>query len=307
MRELSHMVTAAESGRTVKSLALKALRLSQGQFSSLKFQGGIWVDGAPARATERLREGQVLSARLQDAGQKIAPAAIPISIPWQDGDYLIVEKPAPLPTLPSCHQAGPTLENALYAALECPGNFVFRPVNRLDKGTSGLMAVALNAHAQQLLQRQLHSPGFIREYLAVCEGHPPQESGVIDAPIGLAGEGVRREVRMDGKTAVTHYRLVVQTAERSVLRLRLETGRTHQIRVHLRHLGCPIVGDYLYGRECPALPGRFALHACFLAFDHPLTGQRVALESPLPEALAALMRPAQREANAQDTFIQPFT
>ena len=101
MRELSHMVTAAESGRTVKSLALKALRLSQGQFSSLKFQGGIWVDGAPARANERLREGQVLSARLQDAGQKIAPAAIPISIPWQDGDYLIAEKPAPLPTLPS--------------------------------------------------------------------------------------------------------------------------------------------------------------------------------------------------------------
>ena len=173
MRELSHMVTAAESGRTVKSLALKALRLSQGQFSSLKFQGGIWVDGAPARANERLREGQVLSARLQDAGQKIAPAAIPISIPWQDGDYLIAEKPAPLPTLPSCHQAGPTLENALYAALGCPADFVFRPVNRLDKGTSGLMAVALNAHAQQLLQRQLHSPGFIREYLAVCEGHPP--------------------------------------------------------------------------------------------------------------------------------------
>lgn len=290
MRELKHTVTAAESGRTVKSLALRELRLSRSQFSSLKFQSGIQVDGVPVRADMRLQAGQVLSAVLRDTGCAIFPAPqIRINIPWRDTDYLIVEKPAPLPTLPSAHQSGPTLENALYAALDCPADFVYRPVNRLDKGTSGLMAVALNAHAQQLLQKQLHSEGFVREYLAVCQGCPAEDAGVIDAPIGLAGEGVRRMVRPDGKRAVTHYQVVTKTEKRALLRLRLETGRTHQIRVHLQHLGCPIVGDYLYGREFPALPGRFALHACFLAFEHPLTHRRIAAQSPLPPPLAALL------------------
>lgn len=290
MREIKHVVSQAEAGRTVKSLALKALQLSRGQFSRLKFQGNIRVDGVPARADVRLAAGQELSARLMDEGQPIVPyVQATLSIPWQDEDYWIIEKPAPMPTMSSCHQSGPTLENVLYAALQEPEGFVFRPVNRLDKGTSGLMAVARNAHAQQLLQKQLHSEAFIREYLAICEGRPPQDAGVIDAPIGMVGQGVRREVRADGKPAVTHYRVLAQTEQRTLLRLRLETGRTHQIRVHLQHLGCPIAGDYLYGKPLDALPGRFALHACFLSFHHPLTGKTIALESALPPSLAGLL------------------
>ena len=289
MPRTKHLVLEAEEGRTVKSIALKEMRLSRGFFSSLKFQGGILLDGKQAKADERVLAGQVLTAVWEDAkGTILAPCQAAFSIAYRDEWYLILDKPAPLPTLCSARQQGPTLENALYARLNCPDNYVFRPVNRLDKGTSGLMAAAMDAHAQQLLQRQLHTGSFLREYLAVCEGHMPEESGVIDLPIGK-GMGVRREVTPDGQKAVTHYRVEREGERRSLLRLWLETGRTHQIRVHLSHLGCPIVGDYLYGQEDERLSGRFALHSCKISFLHPFTGATVRRESPLPNELESLL------------------
>ena len=290
MRALRHTVTPEENGRTVKSIALREMRLSRGQFSHLKFSGGVWLNGRPAHADARLEAGQILEIILRDEdAAPLIPWHVPLSLPYADEDFFVIDKPAPLPTLCSARQTGPTLENALYAYLHCPADYVFRPVNRLDKGTSGLLAVARNAHAQQLLQKQLHTGAFVREYLAVCRGAPPEKAGVIDLPIGKAMEGVRREIRPDGQRAVTHYRVEEERAGLSLVRLRLDTGRTHQIRVHLTALGCPIVGDYLYGSEDPRLPGRFALHAAYIRFLHPITGKKIALVSPLPEALRALL------------------
>ena len=289
MPSLEHIVSPEEAGRTVKSIALKEMRMSRGQFSSLKFSGGLTLDGNPVRADARLQAGQTLRAQWRDqAALSLTPYAVPFEIPYQDAHYLIVDKPAPLPTLCSAHQEGPTLENALYARLDCPQDYVFRPVNRLDKGTSGLLAVALDAHAQQLLQRQLHTDAFVREYAAVCGGRLPEREGIIDLPIAK-GDGVRREIRPDGLSAVTHYRVEKEGNAWSLTRLRLETGRTHQIRVHLAALGCPIVGDYVYGEADSRLPGRFALHACGIRFEHPFTGEIVQAESPLPPELGALM------------------
>ena len=290
MPVLTHEITEAETGRTVKSIALKEMRLSRGWFSSLKFNGGIRLDGESVRADQRVQAGQILSAQWEETqGTSLTPYEAPLRIPWQDEHYFVIDKPAPLPTLCSARQEGATLENVLFSYLKCPENYLFRPVNRLDKGTSGLLAVAKDAHAQQLLQRQLHTETFIREYLAVCEGHLPHSEGVIDLPIAEAGEGVKREIRPDGKRAVTHYRVEQETDTRSLLRLRLETGRTHQIRVHLAAMNCPIVGDYLYGKPHPDLPGRFALHACFLQFCHPFTGETVSVSSPLPQTLENLL------------------
>lgn len=291
MRLLRHTVAPEEAGRTVKSVALKEMHLSRGQFSHLKFSGGVRLNGRPAHADVRLQAGQTLEILLRDEdAAALIPWDLPLSIPYADEDYWVIDKPAPLPTLCSARQTGPTLENALYAHLRCPPDYVFRPVNRLDKGTSGLLAAARNAHAQQLLQKQLHTGAFVREYLAVCRGAPPEKAGVIDLPIGKAGEGVRREIRSDGRRAVTHYRVEEEAAGLTLLRLQLDTGRTHQIRVHLATLGCPIVGDWLYGGgDDPRLPQRFALHAAFLRFVHPLTGKEIALASPLPEALRALL------------------
>ena len=286
---LEHTVSGEEAGRTVKSVALKEMRLSRGLFSSLKFSGGLTLDGNPVRADARLQAGKVLRAEWREqAALILTPYPVPFEIPYQDDHYLIIDKPAPLPTLCSARQEGPTLENALYARLNCPEDYVFRPVNRLDKGTSGLLAVARDTHAQQLLQRQLHTDAFVREYLAVCRGHLPQKEGTIDLPIAK-GDGIRREVRQDGIRTVTHYRVEKVTEAYSLVRLRLETGRTHQIRVHLAALGCPIAGDYVYGEADPRLPGRFALHACGLRFVHPFTGEGIRAESPLPQELKTLM------------------
>lgn len=287
---ITHQITEAEAGRTVKSIALRELRLSRSRFSSLKFSGGICLDGEPALADQRVLAGQKLSAQWEETrGISLTPYEAPLCIPWQDAHYFVIDKPAPLPTLCSARQEGPTLENILYSHLHCPKDFLFRPVNRLDKGTSGLLAVAKDAHSQQILQRQLHTDSFIREYLAVCEGHPTASEGVIDLPIAEAEEGIKRIICSDGKRAVTHYRVERETETRSLLRLRLETGRTHQIRVHLSAIGCPIVGDYLYGQPHPTLPGRFALHACHLQFRHPFTSETISVSSPLPEALKNLL------------------
>ena len=293
---ISRRITEAEAGRTVKSIALKEMRLSRSRFSSLKFSGGIRLDGEPVHADRQVRAGQTLTLQWTEEG---APAPMSceasLTIPWQDQYFLVIDKPAPLPTLGSAHQDGATLENALFTRLGCPDPYMFRPVNRLDKGTSGLLAVARDAHSQQLLQRQLHTDAFIREYLAVCQGHLPLSGGVIDLPIGKAGEGVKREIRPDGKRAVTHYRVERETENRSLVRLRLETGRTHQIRVHLAAMNSPILGDYLYGKPHPALPERFALHACFLQFSHPFTGETVSVSSPLPDRLKAVFYGGEQE------------
>lgn len=265
------------------------MHISHSQFSSLKFKGGVQVDGRVARADERLQQGQVVSILLEDEAASIVPYYVPLSILYMDEDYFIVDKPAPLPTMSSIHQQGPTLENALFAHLGCPENYVFRPVNRLDKGTSGLMAVARNAHAQQLLQRELHTDVFVREYLAVCEGEMAEDGGVIDLPILDPVKGIKRIISPDGRPARTYFQVEGRANGKTLLRLRLETGRTHQIRVHLSHMGHPILGDFLYGQENGALPGRFGLHSCYIRFVHPITKDEVIVNSPLPREIQALL------------------
>ena len=285
------IIPPALEGRTVRQAAMGGLRLSNGQFKRAKFHGALMVDGAPVLADRRVRAGDHL---LIDVPEAVAPPPepfqIPLRVPYEDAHFWMIDKPAPLPSSSSQKKEGPTLENALYAYAGCPEGFVYRPVNRLDKGTSGLMLAARTAHAQHLLQRLLHGSEFIREYLAVVEGAPPRDRGVIDLPIGKAdGATIRREVRADGKPARTYYRVLETRGDRSLLRLRLETGRTHQIRVHLCALGCPVAGDFLYGTELDDLPGRFALHSALVRLRHPVTGEWIERESPLPSALSALL------------------
>ena len=289
MRLLEFLITEKEAGRTVKSIARQEMHLSSTQFKSLKYKGGIQVDGRIARADERLQPGKRVVICFLDEGSPVMPYDLPLIIPYQDDDFFIVDKPAPLPSISSVHQQGATLENALFSHLGCPENYVYRPVNRLDKGTSGLMAVARNAHAQQCLQKMLHSDAFIREYLAVCEGEMREDTGVIDLPILDPETGIRRVIDPSGRPARTHFQALQRKNNRTLLRLRLETGRTHQIRVHLSYLGYPITGDFLYGSEHPALPGRFALHSCLIRFQQPITKNEVIVNSDLPIEIQALL------------------
>lgn len=283
--------TPAMDGQTLRYIVLYHLGLSNGQFKRAKFHGSILVDGSPALANQRLSAGQLLVLDVPEADSAVPePYPLPLTIPYEDEYFMMVDKPAPLPSASSAKQPAPTLENAVYACLGCPKPFVYRPVNRLDKGTSGLMLVAKTAHAQHLLQQQLHSDSFVREYLAVTEGCPPIGEGLIDLPIAKADSAsIKREIRPDGKPARTYYRVLEQRTARALLRLRLDTGRTHQIRVHLSALGCPVCGDFLYGTELTVLPGRFALHSARCAVRHPVTGAWIERESPLPGALNQLL------------------
>lgn len=278
-------------GAAIRNAATGIMGLSSRQFKRCKFQGEIRLDGELVHADARLHAGQRLwlYAPERDVPQPEA-SEIPLTVYYEDEHLLIVDKPAPLPSASSQRQTGATLENVVYAHLGCPEGFVYRPVNRLDKGTSGLMVVAKEAHAQHLLQKLLHTDQFQRTYLAVAEGTLPDCEGCIDLPIAKEdAASIRRIVHPDGKEARTFYKVEAVANGRSLIRLKLDTGRTHQIRVHLSALGCPICGDFLYGTELPELPGRFALHSTAIRLWHPLKNCWLTYESPLPDALAALL------------------
>lgn len=290
MPEYVLLIPAEMDGMKVRHAALQGLHMSSSQYKRAKFQGQITLDDEKAMADAIVRAGQTLRITVPEKESPSPHAAqIPLHIVYEDEWLWVIDKPAPLPSAVSTRSDAPTLQNALFAYLNEPEGFVYRPVNRLDKGTSGLMIVARNAHSQQMLQRMLHTEDFVREYLAVADGCPPQEEGWIDLPIRKCdGATIRREVHPDGKEARTHYQ-VLEKGERSLLRLRLDTGRTHQIRVHMSHLGCPVAGDFLYGCEHAALPGRFALHSCMIRLLHPVTGRRMEWETDVPDVFLKLV------------------
>lgn len=291
MRTLTYIIPPEDDGRLIKRIIRGKMGVSHRQFSDLKQRHGFLLDGEPVLANHVVAAGQTITLHMLDEESgKAAWDDTPVNVIYEDEDIIVINKDAPLACQSSEKQPENTLENRLmYRYRETP--FVFRPVNRLDKGTSGLMVAAKHAHAQNILQEQLHSDSYVREYLAVVEGCPEEAEGEINAPIRKAeGATVKREVAEDGRPSVTLYRTVEKGSEFSLVRLRLLTGRTHQIRVHMAHIGHPVAGDFLYGTEDERLPGRFALHSHYLSIVHPMTGERMEFTAPLPEALSALLR-----------------
>ena len=291
MRVLTAVVPAHREGATARSFLQRDLGLTYHQVSRLKAWQGLKVNQAPVHTDFRLTAGDRIEVILADPERPAVPAEdLPVRIVWEDADLCVIDKPAPLPCQATPRQPSGTLENRLAWHYRADKGFVFRPLNRLDKGTSGLMAAAKHAVACSRLQAQLHTDSFAREYLAIVEGSL-RGSGRIELPIAKAdGASIRRVVDVSrGQWAATDFCSLGAFGRRSLIRLRLLTGRTHQIRVHLSHIGHPIVGDFLYGTETDELPGRFALHSCRLSFTHPFTGEVVSLDSPLPEELRRLI------------------
>lgn len=297
MRQIEYLAAPEDDGRELKRVIRSRLGVSHRQLGALKAAGSLFLNGEAARANALVHAGDRVSLSLPDEEVGAAePCEGPVDIVYEDEDLMVINKEAPLACQSSDRQPKHSLENRLAYLYEARGEpFLFRPVNRLDRGTSGLMVAAKHAHAQNLLQEQLHSPDFVREYLAVLAGSPPCAQGVVDAPIGKAdGATVRRCIRPEaegGKPSRTEYRVLAQQEERTLVRLRLQTGRTHQIRVHMQSLGCPVFGDFLYGQEDARLPGRFALHSAYLRLLHPLSGRELVFTQPLPDELARLIEP----------------
>ncbi len=260
---------------------------------------GVTLDGRPSRTDALVREGQVLGLHLLDNGRStsIAPEPGPLSIVFEDEHVLILDKPAGLVVHPSRGHFTSTLCNFVAHHLESQGaSAIPHPVNRLDRETSGLVVFAKHAHAQNILQAQLHTGSFERSYLAVCEGSFAQMAGVVDAPIArLKDEYGSFGISPDGKRAVTRYRVLAhfpqpsdEGASLSAIQLELETGRTHQIRVHMSHVGHPLLGDSAYGSPS-ALIDRCALHSWKLQLTHPITKARLGFSAVPPEDIASLL------------------
>ena len=287
---LESVVLPADDGRKIKFYVRGAMGVSYGQFASLKMREGMRVNGVPVHANYILRTGDRVEVAIEETGSSLAePVAGEVDVRYEDDALMILNKPASLACQSSSRNAAPALENFLMA--KYGDGFVFRPLNRLDKGTSGLMCAAKNAHAYQLMQRTLHTGDYLRQYLAVVCGRL-EGSGVVDAPIAKEDAAtVRRVVDFEkGKPAVTRWESQGVFGEYSLVRLTLETGRTHQIRVHMAHLGHPVAGDFLYGTELACLPGRFALHSARIRLTHPMTGEVLEITSPLPEELQNLLQ-----------------
>lgn len=287
---LESVVLPADDGRKIKFYVRGAMGVSYGQFASLKMREGMRVNGVPVHANYILRTGDRVEVAIEETGSSLAePVAGEVDVRYEDDALMILNKPAPLACQSSSRNAAPALENFLMARYGA--GFVFRPLNRLDKGTSGLMCAAKNAHAYQLMQRTLHTGDYLRQYLAVVCGRL-EGSGVVDAPIAKEdAASVRRVVDYEkGKPAVTRWESQGIFGDYSLVRLTLETGRTHQIRVHMAHLGHPVAGDFLYGTELACLPGRFALHSARIRLTHPMTGEVLEITSPLPEELQNLLQ-----------------
>lgn len=282
---------------------------SRARIQRLIDAGQVLLDGQPARARYLLRVGQTIEIhwRPEDDGVTVRPEPIPLDVVFEDEWLLVVDKPAGLVVHPTpTHNGGTLVHGLLYRWQGHPhGLDPLRPgiVHRLDKDTSGLMVVAKDPHTLAALGRQFHQRTVFKEYWAAVWGIPHVRSGTIDAPI--ARDPVHRKrmrvVRQGGRAARSSYSLLSHRHPISWLAVFPETGRTHQIRVHLAHIGHPIVGDTVYGRARKLPPGvtvgRQALHAAALKFTHPVTGVELAFRSPLPVDLEALWNYCAGESN----------
>ena len=277
--------------------------------------GRVRVDGHVRRSKDRLRGGETieLSVVAEPAMPAVRPQAIELSVVHEDTDLLVVDKPAGLVVHPGAGNPDGTLQNALVHKVP---ELVTVPragiVHRLDKDTTGLMVVARSLTAHTALVAALQRRAIRREYLAIVTGHIVA-GGKVDLPIGRhPTDRTRMAVREGGRPAVTHYRVLARFGHHSLLRLELESGRTHQIRVHMAHIGHPLLGDPVYGGRlrlpasiskdlAEALQGfrRQALHAVRLGLMHPVTGQALVFEAAPPADMAALLVLLEREARAE--------
>lgn len=242
-------------------------------------QNGIMLNGLHIRTIDTVKTGDIISLSMSDERRLDANCEIKVPVVYEDDDVVVFDKPVDMPVHPSIKHQGDTLGNCFSAMYP---DLTFRPVNRLDKDTSGLCAVAKNAHAANLLQGTLKKV----YYAAVC-GKLTQ-GGRIDAPIGRSGDSIiKREVRSDGQRAITEYTIIKGNEDYTLLRVLLHTGRTHQIRVHFSHIGYPLAGDDFYGGSVKDITHQ-ALHCGELEFTSPVTGEKISVISPLREDIEAI-------------------
>ncbi len=307
MTEFKHVVTKEEDGAEVRDLIRRHFDFSSRLRGRIKREKRVFLNGRSVEGFRRAKAGDLLSISLPEDRSHFAAEDIPIYPVFEDKSLLLLNKQPGVTVHPTKGHTHGTIANGLMTYMSehagQNGNpFKIRFVNRLDMDTSGLLIVAKNAYVQNDIVQQMKKDHIAKEYVALVCGLISEESGTIDLPIGHPDpDSPCRGVCEDGAPSVTHYQVLERfdaaadpAAESAspaftLVRLRLATGRTHQIRVHMSHIGHPVVSDSLYGSPCPDLIGRQALHAASLRFIHPVTKKELQIEAPLPSDMCSAL------------------
>ena len=293
-RNIDYIIDEDSAGLRVEQF-LRRKRYSGQNLSEIKrMPKSILVNGVHYYMRQELSKGDHLQVRICETknSEKIPPTNLPLDIIYEDEDLLVLNKPAGMPIHPSLNNYTNSMANALAYYYQSQGKpFIFRCCNRLDRDTSGLTIVSKHLVSGSILSDMTKYREVHREYLAIARGSVTPSEGTIQAPLGRKGGTIiERTVDWEhGEDAVTHYKVVKEANGHSLVSLRLETGRPHQIRIHMKYLGYPLIGDYLYNPDMEYMT-RQALHSHHMEFTHPITGEHMSFTAPLPEDMARVMQ-----------------
>ncbi len=292
--KFKYILTCEDEGKEIKRLIKEKIVLSSRLKTKLKNNGCIKLNGIPAAGYMKPKQGDLLTVEFPDEISHFEPENIPINVIYEDEDLLIINKQPGIVVHPTKGQPAHTMVNGIMKyMLDTDQRFKIRLINRLDMYTSGVLLVAKNAFAQEEISKQMRNDLTRKEYLCAVHGDFESDEGEINLPIGRpSADDVTRAVMEKGKPSLTKYRVIKKfqygSRKISLLRVRLMTGRTHQIRVHMSHIGHPVVGDDLYGGEFPMLIERQALHSASFAFLHPIKKQKMEVHAPAPPDIERL-------------------
>ncbi|NLM34009.1 MAG: RluA family pseudouridine synthase [Clostridiales bacterium] len=290
---LEFEIKEEDSGRKLRDYLKTEIGLSTRLMRGAAVDGRIRIRNQRVKLNYTLEAGDIIKIELsKEENQDIEPEKMDLDIVYEDDDILVVNKPPFTVVHPTRSHPTGTLANGVLHHFRSKGeNCIVRLVSRLDRDTSGLIIIAKNQYSHMFLAKEMERNTLIKGYTAVVWGNLKEKEGTINEPIYRpTDDSIKRVVDPRGQESITHYEVIESLKEADVVRLRLETGRTHQIRVHLSYLGNPIIGDTLYGRDEESLINRQALHASHLSFLHPRTKERINLSSDLPEDMKSLIR-----------------
>ena len=292
-RVIDYIIDEADDGLRIEQYLRRKGYSGQNLAEIKRMPKSVLVNGEHYYMKQELNTGDHLSIHICETkcSEKIPPVQIPLDIVYEDEDIIVINKPAGMPIHPSLNNYTNSMANALAWYYQEQGKpFIFRCCNRLDRDTSGLTVVAKHLVSGNILSDMVRRRDIHREYLAIVRGHVSPEAGTINAPLARKpGTIIERTVDWEqGETAITHYRLIEERNGHSLVSLRLETGRTHQIRIHMKYLGYPLIGDYLYNPDMEYI-GRQALHSHRLSFTHPITGEPMEFTAPLPKDMEKVL------------------
>ena len=292
-RVIDYIIDEADDGLRIEQYLRRKGYSGQNLAEIKRMPKSVLVNGEHYYMKQELNTGDHLSIHICETkcSEKIPPIQIPLDIVYEDEDIIVINKPAGMPIHPSLNNYTNSMANALAWYYQEQGKpFIFRCCNRLDRDTSGLTVVAKHLVSGNILSDMVRRRDIHREYLAIVRGHVSPEAGTINAPLARKpGTIIERTVDWEqGETDITHYRLIEERNGHSLVSLRLETGRTHQIRIHMKYLGYPLIGDYLYNPDMEYI-GRQALHSHRLSFTHPITGEPMEFTAPLPKDMEKVL------------------